>query len=326
MMKEELVSIIVPIYNVEDYLDRCIESIVLQSYRSIQIILIDDGSTDSSSKICDAWKEKDNRIEVVHKENGGLSDARNCGLDCASGQFITFIDSDDFVENDYIEYLYRLIKENNTDISICAYYIDRGDESISKGKGHISCKLEPDIAIKKMLNDEGFSISATSKLYKNEIFKGIRFPIDRLCEDNGTTYKLIMKANSVYYGAQAKYHYIIREGSIMNSFNWKKMDLIDLTDMMAHDVLLEYPYLSDVVTRRQLYARMSVLRQAVTCKNVDYNDKRIVDLRKDILNSGKQLKTNKSLDKRDRMGYMCLRIGIRFFAIAWMIYTKIRKE
>ncbi len=119
---EELISIIVPVYNVEQYLEKCVKSIIRQTYKNIEIILIDDGATDSSGKICDKLKLKDNRIKVIHKENGGLSDARNAGLKVAKGEYIGFVDSDDYIKEDMFETLYNLNKKYNSEISIVSYY------------------------------------------------------------------------------------------------------------------------------------------------------------------------------------------------------------
>ena len=115
----DLISVIVPVYNVEKYLDKCIQSIVDQTYTNLEIILVDDGSPDNSGAICDEWAEKDNRIKVIHKANGGLSDARNAGLDIATGEYIAFVDSDDYIELDFYDKLYNVIKATNCDISIC---------------------------------------------------------------------------------------------------------------------------------------------------------------------------------------------------------------
>ena len=119
MKKQDLISIVVPIYNVEKYLEKCINSIIIQTYKNIEIILVNDGSTDSSGKICDIYLKIDKRIKVVHKKNGGLSDARNVGIENAKGKYIAFIDSDDFLDSDFIEILYNLIIEYNADVSCC---------------------------------------------------------------------------------------------------------------------------------------------------------------------------------------------------------------
>ena len=115
---EDLISVVVPIYNVENYIKKCVDSILSQTYKNLEIILVDDGSPDNCPQICDEYAQKDNRIKVIHKENGGLSDARNAGIDISKGKFITFIDSDDYIEKDYVEVLYNSIKENASDMAI----------------------------------------------------------------------------------------------------------------------------------------------------------------------------------------------------------------
>jgi glycosyltransferase involved in cell wall biosynthesis len=157
----DLISIVVPVYNVESYLEKCIDSILNQSYSNFELILVNDGSTDNSGKICSDFEKKDSRIKVINKDNGGLSDARNHGIDIASGRYITFIDSDDFVEVDYIFYLYNLLKKYGTKISICAYNIllENG-EKINLGKGFEETLMSKEDSFKRMLNEEGFSVSA----------------------------------------------------------------------------------------------------------------------------------------------------------------------
>ena len=119
MEKEDLISIVIPVYKVEKYLEKCVESVINQTYKNLEILLVNDGSPDNCPKICDEYAQKDNRIKVIHKENGGLSDARNAGIDVAAGKYIAFVDSDDYVSNDYIEYMYNLIKEYNTQMATC---------------------------------------------------------------------------------------------------------------------------------------------------------------------------------------------------------------
>ena len=143
---KDLISIIVPVYNVEKYLNRCIDSILLQTYNNIEILLIDDGSLDKSSQICDEYMKKDKRIKVIHKKNGGLSDARNAGIDIARGKYITFIDSDDSVEKDLVEYLYKLVINFNTKMSICSHRVifDEGKriKVLGNGKEEKSLPIE----------------------------------------------------------------------------------------------------------------------------------------------------------------------------------------
>ena len=224
--KEPLISVVVPIYNVEEYLDKCVESIVNQTYENLEIILVDDGSPDNSPKKCDDWAKKDKRIKVIHKENGGLSDARNAAIDIAKGEYITFIDSDDYVENDYVEFLYKNLIDNNADISMGKQYVRYPNKTINTGSENKYVVNAHD-CFDKLLYSEDFDVSAWAKLYKLDLFKNVRYPKGRVYEDSATTYKLIDKSNVIVLNSKPVYDYIIREDSISNnSFTEKKMDMI----------------------------------------------------------------------------------------------------
>lgn len=219
-MIEELISIIVPIYNVEKYLRRCIESIMNQTYKNLEIILIDDGSEDNSGKICDEYVEKDSRIKVIHKKNGGLSDARNSGLKIAEGKYVGFVDSDDYIAVDMYEYLFNLIKNNDACISICNFEkiwdnIEKKDKEIEFKQSELV--LDSKEALKSIIDDKKLKSYAWNKLYKIELFKDIEYPKGLNMEDIATTYRLIYKSKKVVIGNEKKYYYIQREGSILNS-------------------------------------------------------------------------------------------------------------
>ena len=221
---DELISIIIPVYNVEKYIDKCIESIVGQSYDNLEIILIDDGSTDNSAGKCDEWKKKDDRIKVIHKKNGGLSDARNSGIQVANGKYFMLVDSDDYVHKNIVEFLYKNIIEYDADISFCDFRKYRENENIKLDSEHIA---------KRVFNSEEYfrnfygSISTQStvawaKLYKAELFDEVCYPVGKLREDEFTTYKLVHKANRIVYVDEKLYYYLIRENSIMLKTDIKK--------------------------------------------------------------------------------------------------------
>ena len=225
-----LVSVVVPVYNVENYIGYCIKSIINQSYKDLDIILIDDGSTDTSGQICDEWAKSDDRISVIHKTNGGLSDARNVGIDIATGEYITFIDSDDYILPTFIEYLYNLISKNNADISVCQLInVDESNSVISSGgepldkivRGNSDC-------MKEYLSSASIDTVAWRKLYKKELFKpDIRYPVGKYHEDVWTTYKLIAQCKTIAIGSNALYAYRQRTGSIVNSsFSPKHLDSV----------------------------------------------------------------------------------------------------
>lgn len=323
-----MISVVVPIFNVEKYLRKCIDSIIKQTYKNIEIILVDDGSPDNCGEICDEYARSDERIKVIHKKNGGLSDARNTGIDIAKGMYITFIDSDDYVEEDYIMYLYRLIKKYSTDISISSYYIkDYNGKKVDLGSKYQEKVLEKTECISRMLCENGFAVSAWAKMYKLELFQNVRYPVGKLCEDNGTTYKLIEKCNLIAYGNQSKYVYIKREDSIMNSrFSKRKLDLIELTDKMAEDLYPKYPQLQDVIIKRKIQSRFSIIRQILFSEYDKESIKIAKNLRKEIIrNYGKQFFINFKLDKRDRIAFISILLGIKVYKLNWIMYQKLRK-
>ncbi|MCR8746796.1 glycosyltransferase family 2 protein [Romboutsia lituseburensis] len=225
-----LISIIVPVYNVEKYIHECIDSIINQTYSNIEIILVNDGSTDNSGNICEKYEKKDNRIKVVHKKNGGLSDARNVGIDISNGDYICFIDSDDWINLDMIENLYNLIIRYNADIAQSDYVEVYNKDSMSKNAIKEDIKFYNSNDMLECLYGEEYvkTVVVWNKMYKKELFNQIRFPKGKLHEDEFTTYKIIHKANMIIDSNLPLYYYRQRENSIMNSnFNIKRLDAID---------------------------------------------------------------------------------------------------
>ncbi len=225
----KLISVIIPVYNVEQYLPYCLDSIIQQTYRNLEILLIDDGSTDCSGAICENYALRDKRIKVIHKKNGGLSDARNKGLDICSGDYVSFVDADDYVGSDYIEQLYSAICETHAEIAVCDTYKFYDEAKLlsaipQKGPKLLFSNIE---ALEDALYRRNLTFYANGKLYKNELFREIRFPYDRLFEDLYTTYKVIYRANQVVYLPLPNYFYRQRTGSIVNSsFQKKRMESV----------------------------------------------------------------------------------------------------
>jgi glycosyltransferase involved in cell wall biosynthesis len=223
-MKNPLISIIVPAYKVEKYLRRCINSIINQTYTNLEIILVDDGSPDNCGKICDEYAGKDQRIKVIHKENGGLSDARNRGLDIAKGEYIGFIDSDDWIKEDYIEKLLNLINDYNADISICNLVKVYNENQQINADYNPEIKIYTNIQALEQYFDKYYTnmVIACCKLYKAELINGIRFPVGKIHEDEFTTHKLLYKANKTVMTTEGLYYYLQRNDSIMGKgFNLK---------------------------------------------------------------------------------------------------------
>lgn len=232
-MNEPLISVIVPVYKVETYLDKCIESIVNQSYRNLEIILIDDGSPDNCPSICERWEEKDSRIKVIHKQNGGLSDARNAGIVHAEGEYITFVDSDDFIEKNCIATLYDVLCRNDVEMSVASFeYVYQNMTEKRKFTGEIEIYTPQQYMIsyyKNVINEEMFEkavsfVIACGKLYKKSLFDEIKFPIGRYHEDEFTTYKLCFCCERIAYIDKSLYFYVQHEGSITKSFSEKRTE------------------------------------------------------------------------------------------------------
>lgn len=245
-MEDKKISVIVPIYKVEDYLDRCVETIVNQTYSNLEIILVDDGSPDNCPKMCDNWAQKDNRIKVIHKTNGGLSDARNAGLEIATGELIAFIDSDDWVSLHMFEDLLKAMDETNADVIECNYkYVYEGDEvaDISYDEQSI-CAYNAEQALKELLSERKLKNVVWNKLYTKEIIGDIRFEVGKIHEDVFFTYQILGKAKCVAKLEEELYYYLQRNDSIMGvQFSLKNLSSLEAKSNMVNYFRSNYPSL-----------------------------------------------------------------------------------
>lgn len=232
-----MVSVVVPVYNVEKYIRHCLDSLVNQKYRDLQIILIDDGSEDHSGDICDEYAHSYSNIEVYHKENGGLSEARNYGMQYATGEWLSFVDSDDIVSLEFFDKLLYAAKEDCLDIVVADYFKvpEKQIGVLPKEKGRGNVKVWKGIeGTKELLYQKSFTTSAWGKIYKTLLFKNISFPVGKLHEDVGTIYKVFEKAQRIGYLERKLYYYLQRDTSIIHTqFNKRKMDYIYQTKEMV---------------------------------------------------------------------------------------------
>ena len=230
-MKKDLVSVIIPIYKIEDYIYHSVESVVNQTYQNIEIILVDDGSPDKCPKICDEWAEKDNRVKVIHKKNGGLSDARNAGLDIAKGNYIIFLDGDDKMDVDAVKILYETIIKNNADIVMTDYcYIKAIDEIPNVEKNnYVETIYEGKDIFELIYNKKHPKIMLSwGKIYKKEIFDDIRFPKGKIHEDDYVLHRVLHKTNKFVHISTELFLNSLRPGSITASkFTSKRFDALD---------------------------------------------------------------------------------------------------
>lgn len=222
-----LVSIVVPVYKVEKYFERCIQSIVAQSYGNIEIILVDDGSPDSCPVMCDQWAEKDARIQVIHKKNGGLSDARNAGIQIARGEYIAFVDSDDYIHPQFIELLYGIMMQQQADVVACEYEEVSADSVLNVTER--ICR--DDVRLKELpgYTPTAIAFNVWNKLYKRELFDFIRFPVGKIHEDVGIWWELLYYAKNIVAIPEKLYYYCQNPASIMRvEYGMQHMDLAEV--------------------------------------------------------------------------------------------------
>lgn len=268
MKQNPCISVIVPVYNVAPYLSRCVDSILAQTWKTLEIILVDDGSRDDSGRICDEYAKKDGRIQVIHKENGGLSSARNAGLDVATGAYVGFVDSDDWIEPDTYETMLRLMQTYDAQMS-CAGRYDVAEETLTKSVGLCpekeACISGEELAGKIFLWDHCDS-SACDKLYCRELFEGIRYPEGRVCEDVPVTYRVALKAKRVVMCDKPLYNYFHRCGSISlgAAITEKTFHYSENTAGIYQDIQENYPNLlpqAKYLRVRSLYHILVMLSQ-----------------------------------------------------------------
>lgn len=260
-MKNDLISIIIPVYKVEKYLEKCIESVLKQTYTNLQIILVDDGSPDNCGKICDEYAKKDSRIEVIHKANGGLSDARNVGISKAKGRYIGFVDSDDYIKEDMYEILLNLIKKYDADVSICNLYdVIDGNECIRNKENGIREYSRIDI-LKEILLDKNIQSYAWNKLYKKELFDEIKYPIGKKYEDIGTTFYLFEKCNKIVVTSEPEYYYLKRADSLVN--NVTESTILDYTEI----IIQRYLYIKQNIKELRKYNNYYLAKTLITAHN-----------------------------------------------------------
>lgn len=242
-MQEERISVIVPVYNVEAYLHRCVDSILNQTYRNLEIILVDDGSADQSGAICDEYARQDSRVVAIHQENGGLSAARNTGIDHAKGKYLSFVDSDDFLDERMLEVLYRDLQAAGAEVSAIEYQtFEREDELKQEQSLPQMQTMTGAEAIRRVLILDGIQDFAWNKLYKKSLFEKIRYPEGRVFEDLGTTYRLLECCKTVAYRPAELYFYYQRPDSILHRKSLKfYRDKYDMTMERYQFVQKQHP-------------------------------------------------------------------------------------
>lgn len=305
-MDKPTISVIIPVYNVKNYLDACMECVCKQTYKNLEIVIIDDGSNDSSGQMCDIWAKKDCRIRTVHKKNGGLSDARNSGIDIATGDYILFVDSDDLMSERLIEHLYKIIEKTDADIAICdAVHCYPGQAFIYVDE--TVCRiLSSEEAMCEMMYQTSFLYAAWAKLYRRELFDNLKFPVGLLFEDVAIMYKVFAKANLIVYSNAKLYGYLHRANSITTSkFSRKNCDILSICN--------EQLSFAQAYSRKVYEAALSY--QIVGALRIYLNAPRTIEFKKDLSECESIIKKNGNRVLRNVNCRKKLKISIILFRI-----------
>ncbi|MDU5335237.1 glycosyltransferase family 2 protein [Enterococcus sp.] len=274
------ISIIVPVYNVEKYLRKCVESILNQTFKDFELILVDDGSPDNSGAICDQYAKRDARVRVIHKENGGLSSARNAGIEIAKGKYLGFVDSDDYIAEDMYEVLFNQIIAYNANISTIEM-IDVYENRVTKvsNKKKVQLINQKD-AIKAVLDSTDIFAYAVNKLYQKELFDKVRYPEGKIVEDAFIIMDLLLQCDRVVSNTEQKYFYYRRNDSITGlAFSEKNFDVIEAWEYNGKLINKVYPELLDSIQRRICWSYFDVLDKMALS-----DEKGMKESRKQIVN------------------------------------------
>lgn len=321
-MDSPKISVIVPVYNVAKYLERCVDSILTQTFRDYEVLLIDDGSTDQSGELCDKYAKENACIRVIHKENGGLSDARNVGMDNARGEFISFVDSDDYIACNMLECLYFLAQENKADVVVCGTRDCYETGTRITSNQEIFMNFEGKEALRQAFVGKYFGMSVCNKLFHSELCQAYRFPKGKTSEDVFFTPYVIMGAKRVSFTSEPLYNYWHRKDSITTaSFSEKNLDVIHGYEKALKMILKNIPEMEDVALFRLYWACFLVLDKIVLMpeykKNVYY--KPIIKYLRD---NWRAILSCSSFQRTRRLSMLALKIHVDLYRLLVIIYNK----
>ncbi len=297
---EDKISVVIPVYKVEKYLDECLESVVNQTYKNLEIILVDDGSPDNCPKICDEWAKKDNRIKVIHKKNGGISDARNAGIKEATGNYISFVDSDDYIEKNLYEIAIKKIKQNEAQIFIFGRSYLYGNKKESKNSNEVELIMDTQDALDKMNMFQYYDVATWDKIYERKLFDSIEYPKGKLCEDWYITYKVIDRAKKVVFNSTPLYVYRQRQNSITHS-NYIKVnnEPIYASKEVLEFIRNNYPNIEQNALTKYVFACIGVYNNYLYyTKNTNKEKEEILNIVKE---NYKNVIKNKDLTRSRKM-------------------------
>lgn len=321
VISDKLISIIVPVYNVEKYLEKCVYSILNQSYKNLEVILVNDGSNDNSGKICDELSREDSRIKVYHKDNGGLSDARNYGVAKANGEYVGFVDSDDYIDQYMYENLYKAIRKYNTQIAECGItrvYKNNKLRPHYDGEEY-SLVVDREGYLKEYLENRKVYGAAVCKLLSIDLAKVLKFPDGKVYEDVFYTLELLKKVDKYTLISGNYYYYYIRGNSITTKkFSSRDMDYIEIIDKIGEYTLNNYTKLKEKLFIRQGFAYLSIFNQII-----QLNDYRQIPEYSILIGKLKNIRSNIIFNK---LAPKSLKIAIILLNINEGLYKKVLKK
>ena len=321
VISDKLISIIVPVYNVEKYLKKCVYSILNQSYKNLEVILVNDGSTDNSGKICDELSREDSRIKVYHKDNGGLSDARNYGVAKANGEYVGFVDSDDYIDQYMYENLYKAIRKYNTQIAECGItrvYKNNKLRPHYDGEEY-SLVVDREGYLKEYLENRKVYGAAVCKLLSIDLANVLKFPDGKVYEDVFYTLELLKKVDKYTLISGNYYYYYIRGNSITTkTFSSRDMDYIEIIDKIGEYTLNNYSKLKEKLFIRQGFAYLSIFNQII-----QLNDYRQIPEYSIVIGKLKNIRSNIIFNK---LAPKSLKIAIILLNINEGLYKKVLKK
>ncbi len=306
-----LVSIIVPVYNVGELVLKCLDSLISQSYEQIEIVVVDDGSTDGSGKLCDDFAKKDKRIKVFHKKNGGLSSARNYGIKKASGEYVCLVDSDDYVKKDFVKKLVDVVRED-VDVVVCGFNDEVPEAKVMTGK---------DATIKLLIGQNNMEVIAWNKMYRRELFDEVLYPDGRNYEDTLTTYKLLSKAKKVAYVGESLYVYVERGGSITNKD--KKEEKLKSREEAAKEAMTYFDKGTDLWRAAEISMLTAKLAWVDFAIRGDVDKKYLKDGMEWVRSHKKELLGNKYLSKKLKL---YINLVTMMGGKLYIVFRKIRHE
>ncbi len=322
MNQQPLISVIVPVYNVEKYVGACIDSILNQSYENLEIILVDDGSTDSSGDICDEYAQRCGNIKVIHQANGGLSAARNSGLDVMNGEYVTFVDSDDLIHRECIFTMHKYIVEEQSDVASISFVTiyEEDFEPATASEGPIKVFHSGRDAVESMLYQQGFiNNSAWGKLYKSTLFATQRFPEGMLYEDLATIPYVCLNASCIVASAFSMYCYRSREDSILGTFNMRRVDVLEIVEKLVQYMVQYHNSLVDAAKSRKFSANMNIMY--LMLGNGIKDDAIIGHCWKNIKQLRKSIIINPKTRLKNKIGALASYIGLNFMQ---KIFTQLK--